>query len=93
MAGKTAILSVRVISDTKQAQRGAQDAANAWEKFEKRLDKASIFAGAAGVGLFKLGKDAYDMGSKLQQSTGAVESVFKDQAGAITSFAERRGGR
>lgn len=88
MAGKTAILSVRVISDTKDAQRGAQDTATAWEKFERRLDKASLVAAGAGAVLIKFGKDAYSAASDLQQSTGAVESVFKDQAAAVTSFAK-----
>lgn len=88
MAGKTAILSVRVVSDTKDAQRGAAETATAWEKFETRLNKASIVAAGAGAVLVKLGSDAYKAASDLQQSTGAVETVFKDQAGAITRFAE-----
>lgn len=88
MAKRTAILSVRVISDTKQAQKGAQETATAWEKFEKRLDRASIAAGLTGAAVFKLGTDAYKMASDLQQSTGAVAAVFGEYQKEITDFAE-----
>lgn len=85
---RTAILSVRVVSDTKQAQRGAEQTASSFEKFEKRLDKASMYAAAAGAGLVALGKKAVNSASRLEQSSGAVETVFKKDAAAITKFAE-----
>lgn len=85
---RTAILSVRVVSDTKQAQRGAEETANAWSKFEKRLDKASVYAGVAGVALVGLGKKAVDSASRLEQSSGAVEAVFKKDSDVITKYAK-----
>lgn len=92
MAGKTAILSVRVVSDTKDAQRGVNETAGAWEKFEKRLDRASVYAAATGGALVVLGKKAVDAASRLEQSSGSVEAVFKKDAATIEAFAKTTAG-
>ncbi len=92
MAGKTAILSVRVVSDTKDAQRGVNETASSWEKFEKRLDRASLYAAAAGGSVIALGKQAVDAASRLEQSSGSVEAVFKKDASTIEAFAKTTAG-
>ena len=83
MASKTAILSVRVVSDTKDAKKGMDDVATGVDKLEQGLNKATVPAGLALGAITALGKGAYDAASDLQQSAGAVESVFKDQADTI----------
>lgn len=83
MGSKTAILSVRVVSDTKDAKKGMDDMATGVEKLEAGLDKATVPAGLALGAIAALGKGAYDAASDLQQSAGAVESVFKDQSDTI----------
>lgn len=89
MASKTAILSVKVVSDTKQGQKGLEAVAGAAEKMERGLDKATVPAGVALAAIGALGKGALDAASELQQSTGAVESVFAGQADAIKASAQK----
>ena len=88
MASKSAILSIRVVSDAKDAAKGMDTAATGVAKFESGLNKASIAAGATLAVIGKLGKDAIDSASALQQSTGGVEAVFKSQADAVKGFAD-----
>lgn len=83
MASKTAILSVKVVSDVQKAKQGLEEVEGAAGKMGKGLDKATIPAAAALASLVALGKGAIDAASELQQSTGAVESVFKEQSAAI----------
>lgn len=83
MASRTAILSVRVVSDTKDARKGMDDVATGVDKLEQGLNKATVPAGLALGAITALGKGAYDAASDLQQSAGAVESVFKDQSDTI----------
>lgn len=89
MASKTAILSVRVVSDTKNAQKGLKDTASSVEALEKGLDKMKVPAGIALGAIGMLAKGAIDAASELQQSTGAVESVFQDQAATIIDASNR----
>lgn len=87
MASKTAILSVRIISDAKKAVAGFKEAAGGLDGLEKKLNKVQPAATVAAGAVIAMGKQAIDSASKLQQSTGAVEAVFKGQAGAIKSLA------
>lgn len=84
---KTAILSVRIVSDAKKAVAGFQQAAGGLDKLEGRLKKIAGPMTAASAGVIALGKQSLDAASALQQSTGAVESVFKSQAESIKAFA------
>lgn len=88
MASKTAILSVRIISDAKKAVAGFKQAAGGLDKLEGNLKKVAPAATIAAGAVIAMGKKAVDSASKLEQSTGAVESVFKSQATAIKGLAQ-----
>ena len=85
---KSAILSIRILSDAKQAKKDFADTASSLEKFESGLDKITPAAVAAVGGVVALGKTAFDNAARLQQSTGAVAQVFGDQANQISKFAK-----
>lgn len=87
MASKTAILSVRIISDAKKAVAGFKEATGGLDKLESGLKKVQPAATVAAGAVIALGKQAVDSASALEQSTGAVESVFKAQATAIKELA------
>ena len=72
---KSAILSLRVIADTKNAVSGLKRAGSAVGSFLKVAGAAAI--ATAGVALLKYGKDAVQMAGDLEQSQGAIETVFK----------------
>ena len=84
---KTAILSVRIISDAKEAGKGFSKAAGGVDKLEGKVKGAASAMSVASAGVIAFGKEALDAASALQQSTGAVESVFKSQADAIKGLA------
>lgn len=84
---KTAILSVRIVADAKKALAGFNQAAGGLDKLEGGLKKAAGASTVAAGAVVAMGKQALDAASALQQSTGAVESVFKAQAGAIKDLA------
>ena len=54
MAGKTAILAIRIISDATKAAKGFQQTETAAQKMERRMSKASTIA-AGGLGLVAAG--------------------------------------
>lgn len=89
MPSKTSILSVKVVSDTKNAQKGLEETASAVEKFEKGLNRVTPAATVAMGGIVLLGKSATDAASALEQSTGAVSSVFGQHAEKIYAYAEK----
>lgn len=88
MASKTAILSVRVVTDATKAQAGLDQTASAVGKLESGLSKAKGPALAATAAIGALAKSGVDAASDLQQSSGAVESVFGSQAAAIIAASE-----
>ena len=87
MASKTAILSVRVVSDVKNATQGLDDVADKATRLEDGLKRAAAPAGIAVAALAGIGKAATDSASELQQSAGAVESVFGGHAAAVQDAA------
>lgn len=89
MASKTAILSVRVVSDVKNAVQGLDEVATRSEKLESGLKKAAAPAAGVVAALGIMGKAAIDSASELQQSTGAIEAVFGDSASQIEDSARR----
>lgn len=95
MAGKSAILSVRIIADAAKAAAGFGDAERQVESFTGKLDRISpVVDKAAGYATVAAGAytafayDAMQSASELEQSTGAVNSVFKEQAGIIEDLAK-----
>lgn len=87
MAGKTAILSVRILSDAKDGKRGMDEMSTATQRFEHGLDRMTVPAAAALGAIGAMGRAAVNSASELQQSTGAVASVFGDYAGEVEKYA------
>lgn len=94
---KSAILSVRILADAAKAKAGFNEAANGVDKFEKsagsslakyekHLNRAAAAMTGVSAGVIAMGKKALESASNLQQSTGAVESVFKAQADQVLKF-------
>jgi phage-related protein len=89
VAGKSTTLTVRIVSDAKDAAKGFDAAESKTAKFQSGLDKASVAAGGLLLGLGAVAKEAFDAASSMQQSSGAVESVFGDQARAVQDLAKK----
>lgn len=87
MASKTAILSVRIVSDAKKAIAGFDNFASKLGKLESGANKLAGWGATATAAWGALAGASIAAASEMQQSTGAVEAVFKDQADAIKSFA------
>jgi hypothetical protein len=85
---RTAVLSVRIISDGSQARQDLDQTASRMDKFRAGLDKATVPAAAAGAGVLAFAKKTGEMASIAQQNAGAVDSVFKGNAATITAFAD-----
>ncbi len=85
---RTPTLAIRIVSDASKAGRGFADAETRVARFERGLNRAS--AAAAGVlgGMALVAKEAFDSASALEQSTGAVASVFGKQAAAVNELAK-----
>lgn len=91
MAGKTAILSIRVVSDNKQARTGlaqVDDSVKGLESTMKRLGETVVLQKIAS-GLMDLGRQAVDAASRAEQAAGAVQSVF----GSLADEVERNAAR
>ncbi len=89
MAGKTATLTVKIVSDAKGASQGFADAETRVDKFQRGLDKASVAAGGVLVGIGAIAKGAFDAASAAEQSAGAIGSVFGDAAGEIEAASKK----
>jgi hypothetical protein len=85
---KSATLQINILSDASGATRGLDQAVSGVERFERGLDRASVAAAAALGGIALLGKQAFDAASALQQSSGAIESVFSASAESIRKASE-----
>jgi hypothetical protein len=86
MAARSASLSIRVLVDAAQGAqqlgRLSDEAEGVGDSFKKMLGAAAAFAGVTGFI-----KGAVDAASKLQQSTGGVEAVFKSSSSSVKQFA------
>lgn len=88
MAGKTAILSVRIVSDAAQAPAGFKSAEKSVREFESSLNTASLAAGATVAAIGAMSFKAVEAASDLQQSAGAMEAVFGGHAEQIGKLAD-----
>src|SRR4249919_883136 len=81
MAGNTAILAVKVVTDAKDATRGFDDLDKSSGKAANGgLKAASAAAAAVSAALVVMAVKAVDAASQLQQSTGAAQAVFGEFA-------------
>lgn len=91
--GKTAILAVKIIGDATSAQQamaGTEKAAGGLSKLGGMAGTALAGAAvAAGAFAVKLGVDSVKAAADLEQSTGAVEAVFKSGAGQMKQFSDQ----
>lgn len=83
----TAILAVRIISDASSASRSLQGYESRVSKVQSAMAKVTPAAKGTILAIAAVGAAAFKQASDLQQSSGAVESVFKRQAGAVKSLA------
>lgn len=88
MAGKGAVLAIRIVSDAKDAAAGFDQAEARVAGFQRGLDRATVAAGVFLGGMALLGKSAEEAASRLQQSSGAIEAVFGAQATQIEAAAK-----
>jgi hypothetical protein len=88
VAGKSATLAIKIVSDAKGATAGLAEVEGKVGGFQQKLDRASVAAGGLLVGIGAVAQEAYQSASALEQSGGAVESVFGQQAAAIKGLAE-----
>ncbi|PCE13986.1 hypothetical protein AUC47_04885 [Microbacterium sp. SZ1] len=91
MAGKTAVLSIRVVSDNKQARTGlsqVDDSVKGLETTMKRLGETVVLQ-RIGSELVGLANQAVDAASRAEQAAGAVQSVFGSLADEVEANAAR----
>lgn len=89
MPGKSAILSIKILTDASQAQKGLDQASGAVGKMKAGLAKATVPAGIALAAVVAFGKGAVDAASRTQQAMGAVDSVFGKSAGQIKAWSDQ----
>lgn len=88
MAGKSATLSIKIVSDASGAKAGLEEAESRVGKFSSGLDKASVAAGGVLGGLALIGKEAFDAASELQQAGGAMDATFGASAASMRGLAD-----
>jgi hypothetical protein len=89
MPGKSPVLAIKIVSDATGASKGFAEAEKRTGGFQSALTKASAGMAVAGGALLVLGKQALDAASDLQQSSGAIESVFGASSKAIAAQADK----
>lgn len=89
MAGKSAVMSVRIVADAKQASGELSRFERAIDGVESTLDKLTPYAAAAGAGLVAFGTMAVNAAAEAEQNFGAVETVFKGAADTVHAYAEQ----
>lgn len=88
MAGKTAILAVRIISDETDARKGFDKTAAATNKLSAGMKKATIPAAAITTGLIAAGKATGDLAAAAEQNVGAVNTVFGDAGATVIGYSK-----
>lgn len=83
---KSAIMSLRIVADAKNAVKGLDRARGAVGNFLKVAGAAAV--AAAGAAIVKYGVDAVKMAGDLEQSVGAIDTVFKGSSSQIHAWAK-----
>jgi uncharacterized protein YukE len=81
--GRPAVLKVDIVADAAPAAKGAREAESVFEGLGKK-----IAALGAGLAVAAFGKDSIDAASKVQQSFGALDAVFKNSSGVMKQYAK-----
>lgn len=87
MAGRSAILSVKILVDAAEASKGLDTASSKFGKFQSGLSKMTGPAAVALGGIAAFGKTAVDEASRVQQAYGALDSVFGKNADVVKGWA------
>jgi hypothetical protein len=89
--GRAATLRVDITADAKGVDRGVARADSKLGKLgagARKVGKAvGLGLAVAGVAAVKLGKDSLDAASRVQQATGAIQTVFGKHAKAVKRWA------
>lgn len=89
--GKTAVLAIKVLSDNRKAIKGMQEtevaAGSMGRAFEKVGGLALAGAAIAGGAIAALAVTGIKQAADLEQSVGAVNTVFKDSASQMHEYA------
>lgn len=88
MAGKTAILAVRIIGDGSNADKALNRTGDAAGRMGSKMQTATRAATVVGASLIGVAVAARQQASELQQANGAVEAVFKSQSTAVQNLAK-----
>lgn len=88
MAGKSMILTLSIIGKSDSAQNALGETTNSASKFKDGMAKANVAAVGTLAAIGGLAKISGEAASDLQQSAGAVESVFKGAAGEVTKLSD-----
>lgn len=83
-----AVLRINIVTNASGAQAGINQTSGALGKLGKVGAAAAAGAAVAGGALVALGVSAFKAGSEVQQSFGALESVFGKSAGQMKTWAE-----
>jgi hypothetical protein len=82
---KTAILSLRILADAKDAQKGLDETATSADKLERGVGKAAIPAAAALAGLAAAGISAARAAAEDQQSAALLAQTLRNSTGATAA--------
>lgn len=82
MAGKSAILTLRILADAKDAQKGLDDTASSAGKLESGVGKAAVPAAAALVALGAAGLKAASAAAEDQAAADQLALALRNSAGA-----------
>lgn len=82
MAGKTAILSIRILADAKNAQEGLDKTSKSTGKFASGIESAAVPATAALAGLAAGAYSAASAAAEDEQSAALLAKALKNTTGA-----------
>lgn len=82
MAGKTAILSLKILGDAKDAQKALDDTASSADKLQSGVGKAAVPAAAALAGLAAAGISAANAAAEDQASQAQLALALQNATGA-----------
>jgi hypothetical protein len=85
MADRSTRLTIRVLLDAAGAVGGMRELGNSTDGIGDKMKKL-VAAGAAFAGVTAFVKTSVDAASRLQQSMGGVEAVFKGSAGTVKAW-------
>ena len=85
--GRSAILSIKILTDATKGKKGLDDTASGVDKFTAKMGKLTAPAAAVVGGIAAIGKTTFDAASESQQAMGALDSVFADSAGQVKEWA------